>query len=337
MQWRAKALWIGIACAGLASAAGAQGRTEINQTCATLTGCVAGDAPGFPVTIGAPGSYVLTGNLTVAAPSVSAIQFSTSNASLDLGGFTIAGPGRTIGTANGISADFATGSNAENLRVAHGQVTGFGGFGVQLWIGGHVEYVSASGNGIGVFLGGGGMLTSSRITGSSSGGAVLAADAVYAQNVFTNNKLSGGGVSVSGGRAVGGNYCDDGLCSTRGARLFYLTRANFLPNVAASACAPGFHFASVPELTTEGNLEYAEALGRQHVEAGVSAGPEWWGGWVRTGILGGSLSCNGWTSTAPADRGAILAAPPHSTTNPLEWQGGQQGCGTPVPVWCIAD
>ncbi len=345
MMWLAKALWMGVACAGLASAAGAQGRTEINQACATLTGCLAGDAPGFPVTIGAPGSYVLTSNLTVAAASVSAVQFTASNASLDLGGFTLAGPGGTVGSGNGIAANFSGTGAAENLRVANGQVTGFGGFGIQLWVGGHVADVLVANNGIGVFLGGGGMLSSSRIRGSQAGGAVLASDAIYAQNVFTNNKLAGGGASVSGGRAVGGNFCDDGLCSTRGARLFYITPAQVPANQASSACAAGFHFASITELRTAGNLEYAEVLGYHFSEAGISAGPASVAALARSGEPGASSSqvaCSDWTSTSNADKAPLLFAPFYSTvssgaTLPHEWVASLAGCGDPFRVWCIAD
>jgi hypothetical protein len=78
---------------GLAAAAPAlagDGRLEISQTCA-LAGCFAGDTAGFPVTITAPGSYVLTSNLTVADAS-DAITASVDGVRIDLNGFQIAGP-----------------------------------------------------------------------------------------------------------------------------------------------------------------------------------------------------------------------------------------------------
>jgi hypothetical protein len=50
------------------------GVLEINQTCAVNTGCFAGDAPGFPVTISATGSYELTSNLTATANNTDGIS-----------------------------------------------------------------------------------------------------------------------------------------------------------------------------------------------------------------------------------------------------------------------
>jgi hypothetical protein len=48
-----------------APALASDGVLEINQTCAVETGCLAGDSPGFPVTISTAGSYRLTGSLNV--------------------------------------------------------------------------------------------------------------------------------------------------------------------------------------------------------------------------------------------------------------------------------
>jgi len=80
------------------SAQAGDGALEINQTCAVETGCFAGDTPGFPVTISAPGSYRLTSNLAIAT-DVNGIFISSSYVTLDLGGFEIAGPGSCTGTS----------------------------------------------------------------------------------------------------------------------------------------------------------------------------------------------------------------------------------------------
>lgn len=118
--------------AGLASgsALAAGGVLEINQTCATTTGCFPGDAPGFPVTIASPGSYVLTSNLTVTATGTDGIAWpSVGHVSLDLGGFTVAGPTTCTGAGTtlvcsptnagiGILAGF-------DARVFGGQIHGF--------------------------------------------------------------------------------------------------------------------------------------------------------------------------------------------------------------------
>jgi hypothetical protein len=48
--------------------AAVDGVIEINQSRALAGGVTPGDAPGFPVTISARGSYRLTGNLDLTAP-----------------------------------------------------------------------------------------------------------------------------------------------------------------------------------------------------------------------------------------------------------------------------
>ena len=80
------------------------GVLEINQTCASETGCFAGDTPGFPVTIdGSAGkSYRLSSDLAIAT-DVNGIEISSSYVTLDLGGFEIAGPGSCTGTGATLS------------------------------------------------------------------------------------------------------------------------------------------------------------------------------------------------------------------------------------------
>jgi hypothetical protein len=73
-------------------ALGAGGVLEINQTCAVETGCFAGDLAGYPITIGASGSYQLTGNLTLPGENTTGIEVQAPYVDLDLGGFAIQGP-----------------------------------------------------------------------------------------------------------------------------------------------------------------------------------------------------------------------------------------------------
>ncbi len=109
--------------------ASAQGYIEINQAIVDAGG-------GFPYVISAPGSYQLTGNLTKTAAdgSVPAIEITTSNVVLDLGGFTIAGPG--ICARNGSTGvvtcfDHVPGTGIQesggntNIRIRNGSVKGF--------------------------------------------------------------------------------------------------------------------------------------------------------------------------------------------------------------------
>lgn len=88
-----------VACAAVL--AGVSGRAHavegvvlIDQARAIEGGVTAGDGPGFPVEINQPGSYRLSGNLTVANPNTTAIRIKSTNVTLDLNGFTIQGPPR---------------------------------------------------------------------------------------------------------------------------------------------------------------------------------------------------------------------------------------------------
>lgn len=100
-------------------ALGATGALEINQTCATETGCFAGDAPGFPVTITTPGSYQLTGNLSVSTDT-DATLVTASYVSLDLNGFEIAGVATCTGSGPTLSCSTGSGSGV----FASGSPTG---------------------------------------------------------------------------------------------------------------------------------------------------------------------------------------------------------------------
>lgn len=315
------------------------GRTEINQICALQGGCLSGDSPGFPVEISQPGSYVLTSSLAVVASGTSAIFVSADDVSIDLNGFSVSGPG-SGGSANGIAAAFV-GNEAIRIRVVDGQVRGFGGYGVQLWKEGHVERLSISENGSGVFLGDGSILLESRISSNQSGGAVLTPAVVYGRNVFTQNALSGSGASVSGGRGVDGNHCDDRRCSVRGGRLYYLTSATTTAAGAPASCAAGFHFASLTEMLYEGHLEYADGFGRSIDEGGVVAGAGGGDqGWVRAGFEGSTASnCSNWTA-AGSQTGPTLTTSDASvvtTTNRGAWNLGAGTCSFPRRVWCIQD
>jgi parallel beta-helix repeat protein len=110
----------------LSGAAGASdGVIEINQTCATTTGCVANDSGGFPVFIGgfgAPRSYILTSDL-VPTNSGSVLFIDGDEVSLDMNGFSIlCSPTSTIGIRYG--------SPQKNLHVSNGNIVGCQEFGI---------------------------------------------------------------------------------------------------------------------------------------------------------------------------------------------------------------
>jgi hypothetical protein len=90
----------------------------IDQNKALAGNVTAGDAPGYPVTINTPGSFRLSGNLTVPA-GVDGIVFGADGVTFDLNGFSISGggPGR-----NGLAdLQFAR----SRISVRNGQVLGF--------------------------------------------------------------------------------------------------------------------------------------------------------------------------------------------------------------------
>ncbi len=64
---------------------------EISDLCALTGGCFTGDSAGYPVTISAEGSYVLTSGLMQTSVATSVIQISADNVSLDLNGFALKG------------------------------------------------------------------------------------------------------------------------------------------------------------------------------------------------------------------------------------------------------
>lgn len=100
---------------------GLDGQTVINQVIVLATG-------GFPYKITRPGSYRLSGNLTVTG-AVDAIDIRTGNVTLDLNGFSIIGPLVCSGTpaqcagsaGNGITGAAVSGF----VTVKNGYVQGF--------------------------------------------------------------------------------------------------------------------------------------------------------------------------------------------------------------------
>jgi len=120
-----------------------EGVLEINQTCAAGPGCFPGDSAGFPVQItGAAGrNYRLTSDVTVATANSTGIEISGSTPGfvIDLGGFSLRGPGTCSGAppvcallGTGVGIGRAVGSTAAAITVRNGTIAGFGSVGVNL-------------------------------------------------------------------------------------------------------------------------------------------------------------------------------------------------------------
>lgn len=148
-----------------------QGAFEINQTCAVETGCFAGDAPGFPVSIQNPGNYLLTSDLDLSnlgAVDIDGIEVATSQATIDLGGFAIHGNGICTFSAgpNSGGATCSNGSGRDGIRVftpaftdgtriRNGTIRGMRGNGISLFHDTHVisDLLIYENGGDGIFLG----------------------------------------------------------------------------------------------------------------------------------------------------------------------------------------
>lgn len=234
--------FVSLALLGLSSPA--LGQVTINQSKANAGNVTPGDAAGFPVTLTAPGSYELTGNLTVPNANTTAIQVTADNVSINLNGFVIKGP--TVCTKDALSGFVScspTGSgrgvdavNRNGTVVVNGEVRGMGEDGLILGPNCRVERVSVFSNGrIGINTGSGSLVNSSlvnqngiygilvtggTITGNTANEngdigifAAAAGSAVNASSLITDNRASGNvgsGIVIQGGTVTGNTARDNG-------------------------------------------------------------------------------------------------------------------------------
>ena len=135
-----------------------------------------------------------------------------------------------------------------------------------------------------------------------------------------------------------------GLAASTNMRQYYLTKTYYDGANASTACAGGYHMASLWEILDPSNLEYNTTLGNTRDDIGQ--GPlVFYAGWVRTGYNSSSANsagqgnCNTWTSSSPSDYGTLAHLP-------TDWTAGQDihvwkvraySCDIPVPVWCMED
>lgn len=186
------------------------GLIEINQIQTLAGGVTPGDTPGFPLTISAPGSYVLTGNLTVGDLNTTAIQVSAaSGVTIDLNGFTIKGAcpvpaGCSAGAGTSIGIDAV---NASGTVLRDGRVRGFGSDGVDPGSNARVSGLFVEGNGgAGIAAGSGSEISDSRTFDNAGAGIIATASSVRSCSAEEN--LDGmvlGQLSLAIGNTVIGN------------------------------------------------------------------------------------------------------------------------------------
>lgn len=128
---------------------------------------------------------------------------------------------------------------------------------------------------------------------------------------------------------------------------FYLTDANHPPDEALTACASGYHMASLWEILDVSNLSYAYDHPDAHIKADSGNGPpSGWNGWVRTGgsastsSTAGTGNCNNWTSASSGASAASIRLATNWETAPGDistWDATSFTCNFVGPVWCVED
>jgi hypothetical protein len=182
---------------GWASIASAvDGVIEINQVKAEAGGVTAGDTPGFPVTISEAGSYILTSDLSVSDPDITAIEETVSGIAIDLNGFSVSGPVTCSGNGPSlICSPSGTGSGIVGLigaTVENGAVGGFAGDGISLSYSGRVIDVRSGNNGgNGIVVGNGSLVRESIGNRNVGSGIVTGGSCVISHSTFRTNYVDG--------------------------------------------------------------------------------------------------------------------------------------------------
>ena len=179
------------------TALAADGQVAITQARAMAGGVTPGDAPGFPVSINLPGSYVLSSGLTVPDANTNAIVINADHVTVDLNGFAILGPTDCSGglhpCANeGSGAGIITPAVRFNITIRRGTIQGMGADGVDLRGDSHVvEHLHLRSNGdagVSVFPsadGGGSVVEHNTV--QRNGGVGISSSGIVAYNTVNTN------------------------------------------------------------------------------------------------------------------------------------------------------
>ena len=128
-------------------------------------------------------------------------------------------------------------------------------------------------------------------------------------------------------------------------RKFYLTQENIFDGIEApSACATGYHMASLWEIFDPSSLVYDAALG--HMTGDGVGPPEFHIGWIRTGggsgvgqnDTPGERNCAAYTTNDPDTKGTVVALRTNWTSGSgviSPWTASTRVCDQPVFVWCV--
>jgi hypothetical protein len=150
-----------------------------------------------------------------------------------------------------------------------------------------------------------------------------------------------------GGRPVTAASPQAPSAGSTGLRQYYLTQGLYNGAQPTTACASGYHMASLWEIWDTSNLEYNATLGYNSVADQGGGPPTLYGtdhvsGWVRTGAsanaygVSGKINCNNWTFPGGStfESGTIIYLDEDWTT--IEgWKATDRDCGFPNHVWCV--
>jgi hypothetical protein len=202
-------LCLALVCAVVLGMAGralaVDGVIEINQARALQGGVTPGDTPGFPVTIDAPGSYRLTGNLTPPGDT-DVILITADHVTVDLNGFAILGcvpapPAVCIARPDiGVNA-----TGRSNITVVNGTVLAMASHGINIVPGANarVERIRAIGNGgIGISVGASSLVTGSTASENGATGIRTEGNSTVSGNTASRNNI---GIHATPGSTVTGN------------------------------------------------------------------------------------------------------------------------------------
>ena len=131
-------------------------------------------------------------------------------------------------------------------------------------------------------------------------------------------------------------------------RKFYLTQTGHTGSQALTACASGYHMASLWEIFDTSNLRYNTVLGVTQDDSGFGP-PSQALGWTRTGRFAsavdsaGGANCDAWTSADAADFGTAAGLNNDWTgdinpgKNVHPWTAFANPCNSTASVWCVQD
>jgi hypothetical protein len=123
-------------------------------------------------------------------------------------------------------------------------------------------------------------------------------------------------------------------------RQYYLTEAGYDGANATSACAAGYHMASIWEIVEPSALKYNTDLGQTLDDSGqgppVSLGWMRTGNWMSYGALPGDGNCDTWTLNDAGAMGTV-AWLSWGTQVVHVWNASTEECDSTLAVWCVED